>query len=170
MWSTFPAPDGTVGASPTSAAIRPARTSASPAAKSSYTFSVAPDSPVTVSTCVLSLVIRSDVFGSPAFSVTFVTTGAAGAVVSSVKLSAVALALPALPATSVIFAVSDFEPSDPSSAFDTVKSTYPLLMFVDDNVAVFAILFAALNGALLYWRIRSEDETLAPLRAVRVCP
>ena len=28
----------------------------------------------------------------------------------------------------------------------------------------FAILFAALNGALLYWRIKSEDEALKPLR------
>ncbi len=28
----------------------------------------------------------------------------------------------------------------------------------------YAILFAAINGALLYWRIRSEDEALKPLR------
>ena len=28
----------------------------------------------------------------------------------------------------------------------------------------YAILFAALNGALLYWRIKSEDEALKPLR------
>ena len=34
----------------------------------------------------------------------------------------------------------------------------------------YAILFAALNGALLYWRIRSEDETLAPLRDPAALP
>ena len=28
----------------------------------------------------------------------------------------------------------------------------------------YAILFAALNGGLLYWRIKSEDEALKPLR------
>jgi methyltransferase len=28
----------------------------------------------------------------------------------------------------------------------------------------YAILFAALNAAMLYWRIRSEDEALKPLR------
>src|SRR5437762_1657296 len=28
----------------------------------------------------------------------------------------------------------------------------------------YALLFAALNGALLYWRIKSEDEALKPLR------
>lgn len=28
----------------------------------------------------------------------------------------------------------------------------------------YAVLFAALNGGLLYWRIRSEDEALKPLR------
>ena len=28
----------------------------------------------------------------------------------------------------------------------------------------YAVIFAAINAALLYWRIRSEDEALAPLR------
>ena len=28
----------------------------------------------------------------------------------------------------------------------------------------YAVLFAALNGALLYWRIRAEDDALKPLR------
>lgn len=34
----------------------------------------------------------------------------------------------------------------------------------------YAILFAALNGALLYWRIRSEDEALKPLRETPTPP
>ncbi len=29
---------------------------------------------------------------------------------------------------------------------------------------IYAIIFAALNAAMLYWRIRSEDEALKPLR------
>ena len=28
----------------------------------------------------------------------------------------------------------------------------------------YAVLFAALNGALLYWRIKAEDDALKPLR------
>ncbi len=34
----------------------------------------------------------------------------------------------------------------------------------------YALLFLILNGALLYWRIKSEDEALAPLRQAEAQP
>ena len=79
---------------------------------------VAPTSPVPV--------MLKPVVTSPAVTMlsvaTSLITGAAGGVVSSVKLTG-ALAAPVLPAMSVITAVSALAPSAPRSALSTVKST-----------------------------------------------
>ena len=67
-----------------------------------------------------------------------VATVCVGAVVSSVKLRAL-LAVPGLPATSVICAVSVLLPSKPKSALSTVKLAKPLLMSALLRVTVLGV-------------------------------
>ena len=112
-------------------------------------------SPATGSTPVVGNVTRkvvlaaSAAFITPSFSslvppsgTSSASVGAAGAVVSSVKVTA-PLAVPTLPASSVIRAVRLFTPSLPRSAASTVKSTPPAVMSAATNVTVLGVAKAA---------------------------